>query len=108
MQNRNFNIEELEDSLRIHYQDLVIDVNTTNKNARSKEEILSLLENNKKTYSCMCSQKTGIPFSYLEGMPLEEYINRNLISLAKLFELEEFKNINFESDKIEVYFKNIK
>ena len=56
----------------------------------------------------MCSQKTGIPFSHLEGMPLEECINRNLISLAKLFELEEFKNINFESDKIEVYFKNIK
>lgn len=99
-----FTIEELNNSIRVDYKGIEITILCNKEDARSKEEILYLLNNNKETYSCMCSVKTKMPFSHVENMTLKEGLNRNLIALEKLIKIEEFKNKNFD-EKIEVYLK---
>lgn len=99
-----FTIEELNNSIRVDYKGIEITILCNKEDVRSKEEILYLLNNNKETYSCMCSMKTEMPFSHVEGMTLKECLNRNLIALEKLIKIEEFKNKHF-NNKLEVYLR---
>lgn len=96
--------KEENNSIRVDYKGIRIIICCDKEDARTKEEILDLLNSNKETYSCMCSVKTEMPFSHVEGLSLKECISKNLFALDKLIKLDEFKNKNFDN-KLEVYLK---
>lgn len=99
--------KEENNSIRVDYKGIKITICCDKEDARIKEEILDLLNSNKKTYSCMCSMKTGMPFSHVENVSLKEGLDKNFSALEKLIKIEEFKNKNFENE-IEVYLKDFK
>lgn len=107
MQNKNFTLEEFETSLVVVYKGITVSIDTTKDNARTKAEILDLIESNKKTYSCMCTN-TGMPFSHIEGFSIIECINRNLIALEKLDKLDDFRNkYSKKENEYDVYLQKI-
>ena len=107
MNNMNIIIKSSENFIEIHYKGLKVNIDTTKEDAREKTEILDLINNNEKTYSCMCTN-TGMPFSHIENFSIIECINKNLIALEKLNKLDDFKNKYSEGEnKYNVYLKNI-
>lgn len=78
-----------------------------NFTSRSKKEIVELLENDVKTYSCMCFEKNKMPFSHIENRPLQDCISRNLDALEKLDKIDIFKNEHSREGVYKVYLQEI-